>query len=199
MSVFFWNAFANHYARQSIGNPEAYEAKLAATRELLTTESQVLEIGCGTGSTAMLHAPRVARIRALDSSPRMIEIAQEKAQAEGITHTTFEVGTVFDVNDGPYDMVLALNVLHLVPDLSTTLQRCYELLKPGGVLVASTACITGGWERWLLPLPAALGVLPALQFFNQDELLAAHEKAGLSVESCTFPGSATGAFTIARR
>ena len=198
MSVFFWNTFATRYARQAIANPDAYDTKLEATRKLLTADSQVLEIGCGTGSTALLHAPRVARIRAMDTSPRMVEIATAKATAQGVTNATFEVGTVFDVTDGPYDVLLALNVLHLVPDLSATLQRCAKLLKPGGVLVASTACITGGWESWLVPFPAALGLLPKVQFFNKEELLAAHESAGLSVESCTFPGSPTGAFTIAR-
>jgi len=199
MSVFFWNAFANRYARQPIANQAAYEVKLAATRRLLSPESRVLEIGCGTGSTALLHAPLVAHLRAMDTSPRMIDIARSKAAAAATDHVVFDVGTVFDVDDGPYDVLLALNVLHLVPDLAKTLARCHALLRPGGVLVASTACLSGGWERWLVPLPAALGLLPSVQFFSEAQLLEAQTVAGFTVESSTFPGSATGAFTIARR
>ena len=199
MSAFFWNAFAGRYSRSAIANPAAYETKLEATRALLTPASVVLEIGCGTGSTALIHAPHVSRIKAVDTSRRMIEIATEKANTEGVTNVSFEVGTVTDVQDGPYDVVLALNVLHLMPDLREALQRCHDLLKPGGVLVASTACITGGWEKWVLPIPGALGLLPSLKFFDDAELLAAHKEAGFEVESCTFPGSPLGAFTIARR
>ncbi|MFT4623511.1 MAG: 2-polyprenyl-3-methyl-5-hydroxy-6-metoxy-1,4-benzoquinol methylase [Myxococcota bacterium] len=199
MSVFFWNAFAGRYARQPIANPEAYETKLAATRALLTPSSAVLEFGCGTGSTALLHAPKVSSILALDTSPRMIDIATAKAAAAGIDNVRFGVGTVFDADPGPYDVVLALNVLHLVPDLAATVRRCHALLKPGGALVASTACITGGWEPWLLPLPGALGLLPRVRFFSTEALVQAHVDAGLTVESCTFPSHAQGAFTIARR
>lgn len=199
MSVFFWNALAKRYARQPIANPEAYETKLAATREHLRPDSRVLEFGCGTGSTALIHAPHVASVHAVDTSPRMIEIARGKAAAEGIDNVSFEVGTVFDVSDGPYDVVLGLNILHLVPDLAKTLAQCHALLAPSGILIASTACITGGWERWLVPLPAALGLLPSVQFMSQSELLGAQEAAGFTVESCAFPGSTTGAFTIARR
>jgi 2-polyprenyl-3-methyl-5-hydroxy-6-metoxy-1,4-benzoquinol methylase len=198
MSVFFWNAFANRYAKQSIANPEAYETKLAATRALLTSDSRVLEFGCGTGSTALLHAPLVASIHGLDTSPRMVEIASEKARGQGVTNATFSVGRVLDRDDGPYDVLLALNILHLVDDLSETLHHCQKLLKPGGVLVAGTACITGGWEAWLLPIPAAIGLLPKLQYFSEAELLEAHVAAGFTVESCTKPGSPLGAFTIAR-
>ena len=199
MSVFFWNTYAGRYSRQSIANPEAYETKLAATRERLTPDSLVLEFGCGTGSTAILHAPLVASIHGLDTSPRMIEIARSKAASAGIDNATFQLGTVFDSSDGPFDVVLGLNILHLVRDLGATLDRCRELLRPGGVLIASTACITGGWEPWLLPIPAAVGVLPTCRFFSCEELLQAHADAGFTVESCTFPGSPTGAFTIARR
>lgn len=199
MSVFFWNALANRYSRQSIANPEAYEAKLAATRELLTPDSAVLEFGCGTGSTALLHAPLVRSVLALDSAPKMIDIAKAKAEDADVQNITFRVGTVFDADPGPYDVVLALNVLHLVPDMPAALRQCHDLLRPGGALVASTACITGGWERWLLPIPGALGLLPRLQFFTTDKFLQAHTDAGFTMESITFPGSETSAFTIARR
>ncbi|MBX2800624.1 MAG: class I SAM-dependent methyltransferase [Myxococcales bacterium] len=199
MSVTFWNAMATWYARKPIANPEAYEVKLAATRQHLTPTSRVLEIGCGTGSTALVHAAHVSSIHALDSSARMIEIATSKAAEQGVRNVAFEVGTAFEAPSGPFDVVLALNVLHLVEDLRQTLRRCHQLLGPGGVLIASTACITSGLEPWLIPVPAALGLLPAVRFFSVDALIEAHEAEGFSVSSCSFPGSPTGAFTVAHR
>jgi cyclopropane fatty-acyl-phospholipid synthase-like methyltransferase len=42
---------------------------------------ELLEFGCGTGGTAIIHAPHVKHIRAIDISPRMIEIAKSRAEA----------------------------------------------------------------------------------------------------------------------
>ena len=55
----FWNRIAGKYARQPISDEETYEKKLAITRKYLTPESEVFEFGCGTGSTAILHARKV--------------------------------------------------------------------------------------------------------------------------------------------
>ncbi len=51
---------------------------------------EVLEFGCGTGTTAITHAPYVKHIRAIDISSNMIEIAQRKADAKNIKNVTFE-------------------------------------------------------------------------------------------------------------
>ena len=199
MSTLFWNLIANRYARQKIANPAAYEVKLAQTRALLTPSSRVLEFGCGTGSTALLHAPHVSSILALDTSSRMVDIAKTKAENQGVGNVEFRVATVFDVETEPFDAVLGLNILHLVRDLSGTLRRCHALLRPGGVLVASTACIVGGWESWFLPIPGALGLLPAMAFFDEATLLQALKDAGFVLISSTRPGSPYSVFTIARR
>jgi methylase of polypeptide subunit release factors len=49
----------------------------------------VLEFGCGTGSTAIAHAPYVKRILATDVSAKMIEIARANAERAGIENVTF--------------------------------------------------------------------------------------------------------------
>ncbi|MGD1860116.1 MAG: hypothetical protein ACFB0E_09115 [Leptolyngbyaceae cyanobacterium] len=49
--------------------------KLTVTRSYFRSDMQVLEIGCGTGSTAILHAPHVNHIRAINFSANMIAIA----------------------------------------------------------------------------------------------------------------------------
>lgn len=55
----FWDRMANKYARQPIADEAAYQHKLDVTRQHFTPQSKVLEFGCGTGSTALLHAPHV--------------------------------------------------------------------------------------------------------------------------------------------
>ena len=53
----FWDRLAKRYARMPVADQAAYETKLEKTRAFLRPDSRVLEFGCGTGSTAILHAP----------------------------------------------------------------------------------------------------------------------------------------------
>ena len=43
---------------------------------------EVLDFGCGTGSTTISHGPFVRRIRAIDISSETIELARRKADRE---------------------------------------------------------------------------------------------------------------------
>ena len=78
-STKFWDRIADRYSKQPIADEAAYEKKLRITREYFRPDMEVLEIGCGTGSTAIVHAPYVKHIQAIDLSSKMIEIAHAKA------------------------------------------------------------------------------------------------------------------------
>src|SRR5690606_31845650 len=118
-------------------------AKLAETRRHLRADMDLLEFGCGTGSTAIAHAPHVRSIRAVDFSARMIDIARAKADTSGVTNVSFEQGdfTAMDLPTNHFDMVLGLSILHLLKDTPSVLARVHHLLKPGGLFVSSTTCI----------------------------------------------------------
>ena len=78
----------------------------------LTEESNVLEFGCGTGSTALIHAPKVKHLLAIDFSKRMIDIAKRKASGSQGSNVEFRNTTLFDLTEDneSFDVVLALNV-----------------------------------------------------------------------------------------
>ena len=69
----FWDRVAEKYSSKPVADEEVYQEKLGICREYLSAESEVLEIGCGTGSAAL--APSVRHITGLDLSSKMIEIA----------------------------------------------------------------------------------------------------------------------------
>lgn len=110
------------YAKSPIRNMSAYEKKLAITQEYLRPDSNVLEFGCGTGSTAILH---VRDMVAIDISDKMLEIAEQKARDAGIENITFRRGSLEEVDlaKASFDAVLGLNILHLLEDLDATLAR----------------------------------------------------------------------------
>ena len=110
-SAKFWNRIAQRYSKQPIADEASYLKKLQVTQKYLKPDMEVLELGCGTGSTAIIHAPYVKHIRAIDISSKMIEIAQGQANSKMIDNITFETSTIDDLNltEQKPDAVLALS------------------------------------------------------------------------------------------
>ncbi|MGC1487216.1 MAG: class I SAM-dependent methyltransferase, partial [Albidovulum sp.] len=136
----FWDKVAPKYAKTPIADQAAYEYTLGRTRSYLTPEDRVLELGCGTGSTALLLSPDVKQITAVDLSPGMLAIARQKATSAGVKNVSFEVGA--DVpKHGQYDVVMGYSLFHLVPDMEKRFAQINELLPKGGYFITKTACL----------------------------------------------------------
>ena len=175
----FWDKAAESYAKSPIQNMEAYNYTLERTRTYLSTSDRVLEVGCGTGSTALLLAPDVDQIIASDISRKMIYIAQQKAKESNTTNVKFVAEDIFGdaISSGPYDAVLALNLLHLIQDIDGALQRVHGLLKPGGIFISKTVCKPGKdaplkfrFLRLVVPVMQLMGKAPFVRFMDAREL-----------------------------
>ena len=199
----FWDRISKRYAAGPVRDPESYEFKLAKTREYFTPESKVVEVACGTGTTAISHAPYVRRIHATDISPKMIAICREKAAAAGITNIDFECIGIDDLEEpaGTVDVVMMHSILHLVLDVPAVLRKGYEMLKPGGVLVSSTACVAEAniLIRMLIPLARVFGLAPYVNYFTQQELEQTFIDAGFELEHVWRPGKNAAAFIVGRK
>ncbi len=199
----FWNLLAKRYSRQPIADETAYQMKLAKTQTRFKPDMQVLEIGCGTGSTAIVHAPHVQHIRAVDYSKNMIAIARQRAAEAGVTNIDFEVQGIdaMAAEADTYDAVLALNILHLVDDHHDTLAKIHRLLRPGGLFVSSTVCL-GDISKAAQPLlraGSALRVLPLLRFFSADQWVGDVTAAGFSIEDEWRSPTSPSIFLIAKK
>ncbi|MBX2868392.1 MAG: class I SAM-dependent methyltransferase [Acidiferrobacterales bacterium] len=198
-----WNRVADRYAAKPVAAPDAYRHKLDVTRGYLHENAEVLEIGCGTGSTALAHAPFVKHIRATDFSLRMIEIAEERRALEGVANVDFVCSSVADEIklDVKVDVVLALNLLHVLADWEHTIEAMYDMIKPGGVCVTSTICLNDGaaFMRPIAKLGQMVGVIPQLSFFNIIDLQYAMSKTGFDIEYAWQPAPKKAVFMIARK
>ena len=199
----FWDRIADRYAAKPVPDEAVYQRKLAITRDLLDPHAQVLELGCGTGSTAIALAPCAAHILATDVSSRMIDIAREKATAAGITNVEFRQLAVDRVPmpTASLDAILAHSLLHLLDDWRAVIAEAHRALRPGGVLVMSTVCLRDGFGfmRPVAPIGRWLGLLPRLSFFTRDELETDLEMAGFEIEQAWQPGAKRGVFHVARK
>jgi ubiquinone/menaquinone biosynthesis C-methylase UbiE len=198
----FWDRLAERYARQPIADEAVYQRKLQLTRDYLRPDMDVLEFGCGTGGTAILHAPYVRHIMAIDFSQAMLDIARGKAAAAGTSNVTFERAdiTSFVAPESSFDVILGLSILHLLADKDAVIARVFRLLKPGGVFIISTTCVgdTMGAFKLIAPLGKALGLLPQLDVMTTAELVASLTGAGFAIEQQWQPGRGKAVFIVAR-
>jgi len=199
----FWDRVAHKYAKRKVTNEDAYQKKLQQTREYLNADIEMLELACGTGTTAIHLAPYVRHVRAVDISLNMLEIAREKAQQAGIDNISFECSDLDEmvVADQTYDVILAHNILHLLEDKSAAIHRIFKMLKPGGVFISSTACLGQGflWLKVIVGLGSLLGFLPSVKFFRADELKKDFSAAGFHLEENWQPSKSQALFIIARK
>lgn len=199
----FWNKRADKYSERPISDEATYEKKLEITREYFRPDMDVLELGCGTGSTAIAHAPHVKHVLGTDYSTRMIEIAQDKAKAAGIDNATFEAVSAdsLDVTDASIDAVMAHNLLHLLENREQVIANVHRMLKPGGVFVTSTACV-GDMTllfRLIAPVGRSLRLFPFVDVFSTADLKQDFENAGFEIEHEWQPKKNAAVFIICRK
>lgn len=185
-SGYFWDKISRKYSQQQIKDYEAYEFKLEKTQSFFPPNAAVLEFGCGTGMTALNHADKVGHIHAIDSSQKMIAIARENLSQSAAANVEFEVASIEDISAERklFDVVLGLNVLHLLESPQDVISAVQKLLKPGGVFISSTHCVGDKtpWVRWLVPVGQLFSIMPFVKVFTESDLIRWHSEAGFTPE-----------------
>lgn len=129
---------------QGLAGPDARQIALDAVRR--ANPVLVLEVGCGWGEFAVrIASETVAKVRAIDTSPRMVELARER----GVDAEVADVQALpFD--DAVFDVVVANWMLYHVPDIDLALSELARVLRDGGALVAATNSTRHLEELWAL-------------------------------------------------
>lgn len=203
----FWNWIARRYAGHTMSDPAGYEKSLARVIGLLAPTHEVLELGCGTGSTALRLAPHTGRLLATDFSPEMLAIARERLAAQPVPQLVFELADADapELGQARYDRVLAFNLLHLVDDLDQAIGSALHTLRPGGLFITKTPCVSEMnpliW-RLALPLMRLVGKAPPVICFDEPQLLDAMTRNGLEILQVERHGTKSKdirAFIVARK
>lgn len=200
----FWDRRAAEYAKKPVPDERAYAQTLERVRAYLTPNDRVLELGCGTGSTALALSASTPDILATDYSAEMIAIATAKARAAGVTSVRFRQSDTEDLALGeePFDVVLAMNLLHLVGDVPALARRVHGLLRPGGLFVSKTPCLgdQGLAVRWVVPLLRVFRAAPYVNFATERSLVTDVTGGGFEiVETGMYPRKSRSFFVVARR
>ena len=135
---------------------------------------EVLEIGCGVGAvSAFLANDYGVHVVGIDQDPEQIEYARKMhAPSERLSFSVGDVSRMaFD--EGRFDLVLSLNVLHHVPEWRAAVAELARVLRPGGRYLWMDIV----FPRWVVklfrPVTRRYGV------YTHEEIAAAFEDAGL--------------------
>ncbi len=97
----------------------------------------VLELGCGVGyGAAYLKEQGAASVTAVDNDMLAIAYAEENYARDGVSFAESDAQRI-ELPRASQDVVIAYDLLECVDCDGTLLERCRQLLKPGGVLLVS--------------------------------------------------------------
>src|SRR3954452_22172833 len=149
---------------------------------------RVLDIGCGGGLLSEPLARIGAEVVGADPAINNIEVARQHAPEAGVA-VDYRATTAEALADAGerFDIVLAMEVVEHVADLSLFVHRCAEMVKPGGLMI--TATLNRTLKSFALAIVGAEYVLRWLprgthqwdKFVTPNELEAALERHGLQV------------------
>lgn len=136
----WFQEWANEYD-STLGKVSRHHAllDLAVHASGIRKGDRVLDIGCGTGllSLKFLNAAD-CRITAIDSSPQMLKLFQEKIEKFGLEkkiHCTRMSAEEMDFPPGRFDIAAATVSLHHVKEKEPVIKKIHDSLKDGGRFV----------------------------------------------------------------
>jgi 2-polyprenyl-6-hydroxyphenyl methylase/3-demethylubiquinone-9 3-methyltransferase len=147
-----------------------------------------LDIGCGGGILSEPLARIGAAMVGADPSVPNIEVARRHAADSGV-EVDYRPVLAEELADAGerFDVVLAMEVVEHVADVSLFVKRCAEMVKPGGLMIAAT--INRTMKSWAFAIVGAEYILRLLplgthhwdKFVTPAELEAVMAQHGLDV------------------
>lgn len=102
---------------------------------------KVLDVGCGGGILAESMARRGADVLGIDMGEAPLAVAKLHAEEHNITNIRYQQTPVEALAPDmaeQFDVVTCMEMLEHVPDPSSIVKACQQLVKPGGVVILST-------------------------------------------------------------
>lgn len=96
--------------------------------------SKVLDVGCGTGTFAIMIAKKAKKVVGIDASKAMINTAKKKSKELGNVEFIEAIAEDLPFDDNSFDIVLSSMTLHHLPskDKIIALKEMKRVLKPKG-------------------------------------------------------------------
>jgi len=133
-----YDAAADHFDDEPLGF-WARIGRRTIERLELPLGATVLNVGCGTGASALPAAEMVGpqgRVIGVDLAERLLEIARQKGRESQLANIQFETGDMERLGypDDHFDAVVSVFSIFFIPDMARQISELWRMVRPGGWL-----------------------------------------------------------------
>ncbi|MGI9384770.1 MAG: class I SAM-dependent methyltransferase [Methyloligellaceae bacterium] len=137
-----YNAAADHFEERAVSFWSRYGQR-TVDRLALTQGSHVLDVGCGSGASALPAAAAVGpegRVVGVDVADALLELGRRKAHQRGLRNVTFRTGQMEDLGypDAQFDAVVCVFTIFFAERMEQQVAELWRLVRPGGKLAITT-------------------------------------------------------------
>lgn len=149
-----------------------------AIKKQVMIEDKLLEIGAGTGNMSRALAEEVSFVEGSDFSTKMIERANSKEAIKN-SHFSIQDATKLTFESNSFDVVLAINTLHVVSDIEIVLQEINRVLCDKGKFVAIIPLLKRDKMKFMFV--KSLMKLMKFRLWSMDEYKCLFESQGFEI------------------
>ena len=137
-----YDAAADHFDDEPLSFWDLI-GKRTVTNLKLQAGAKVLDVGCGTGASALPAAQAVGKngfVVGVDLASRLLERARTKALTAGLDNVEFRLAdmTALEYPDSSFDAVVSVFSIFFVPDMGSLVRELWRMVRPGGKLAVTT-------------------------------------------------------------
>jgi ubiquinone/menaquinone biosynthesis C-methylase UbiE len=137
-----YNAAADHFDDAPLAFWDRY-GRLTIERLGIAEGAAVLDVGCGTGASALPAAQQVGptgSVIGIDVAERLLEIARRKARERKLGNVSFDLMDMQRTHypDASFDVVVSVFSVFFVPDMVAQVRELWRMVGPGGVLAITS-------------------------------------------------------------
>jgi SAM-dependent methyltransferase len=166
------------------------------TRLGITDGLEVLDVGCGDGTTALPAARLGANVLGVDIASNLVEAGNARAQSLGLSNCRFQEGDASDLSeleDDSFDLVISIFGAMFAPRPFDVAKELVRVTRPGGrivmgnwipndpTLVAQILKISASYSP-----PPPEGFVSPMAWGVEDSVVERFVGAGVPEESITF-------------
>ena len=138
-----YNAASDHFDDGPLAFWDKY-GRRTIERLSLAAGSSVLDVGCGSGASALPAAEAVGpsgQVIGVDLAEKLLNLGRAKAAERGLNNVEFRVGDMTDLGfpDGRFDAVVSVFAIFFVEDMEEQVAELWRMVYPGGRLAITTS------------------------------------------------------------
>ena len=132
--------FKTRVRDESVPGPNPYRWQDMSSKNYFKGK-RVVDVGCGGGILAESMARRGAEVLGIDLADKALKVAQLHAMEAGVANLSYRsvaAEALAQEQPGQFDVVTCMEMLEHVPDPSSVVRACADMVKPGGWVFFST-------------------------------------------------------------